>query len=288
MQSAERLEAKIESALVEDQGASYRRTMKTVLSLMPDPFRGEGFRFSRPIGASMIGDSCSRKIWYSYRQAKKPDFEGRILRLFQRGHLEEARVISLLLIADVEVEWGTGFAELYFGDEDVEGHLDGIVSGVPDMPGQRMVLEVKTAARSMFDKVKREGVEKAQWKHYIQMGVYARATGLAYSLYFVVCKDNDHLYTEIVPRPTDELIDRYIERARGIVAFDTPPPGVSVSGAWWECKICPYAKVCHYGEPLELNCRTCRQWKANRCTLTGGELTDAEQQIGCGSYVPIA
>lgn len=48
------------------------------------------------LGASLIGGECKRKLWYIFRWCKAEQFEGRILRLFNRGHLEEDRFIKYL------------------------------------------------------------------------------------------------------------------------------------------------------------------------------------------------
>lgn len=50
----------------------------------------------RHLGASLIGHECSRYLWYTFRWVKAPDFDGRMYRLFQRGHLEENRFIEYL------------------------------------------------------------------------------------------------------------------------------------------------------------------------------------------------
>jgi len=46
------------------------------------------------LGASLIGDECERKLWYVFRWVKAEQFSGRLLRLFNRGHKEEPRLIE--------------------------------------------------------------------------------------------------------------------------------------------------------------------------------------------------
>jgi len=38
------------------------------------------------LGASLVGHSCTRFLFYSYRWVAPPRFPGRMLRLFDRGH----------------------------------------------------------------------------------------------------------------------------------------------------------------------------------------------------------
>lgn len=48
------------------------------------------------LGASLIGRECSRFLWYTFRWVKHFKFDGRMQRLFQRGHREEAQMIAML------------------------------------------------------------------------------------------------------------------------------------------------------------------------------------------------
>lgn len=48
------------------------------------------------LGASLIGRECSRYLWYVFRWVKSSSFDGRMQRLFQRGHREEAQMIAML------------------------------------------------------------------------------------------------------------------------------------------------------------------------------------------------
>ena len=60
-------------------------------------------RHQRRLGAASIGDECERKIWYKFRWAKKEKFDGRRLKLFNRGHREEPALIADLLCIGIEV-----------------------------------------------------------------------------------------------------------------------------------------------------------------------------------------
>lgn len=48
------------------------------------------------LGGSLIGDECSRKLWYVFRWVKHEKTDGRKQRLFNRGHREEDRFIEWL------------------------------------------------------------------------------------------------------------------------------------------------------------------------------------------------
>ena len=48
------------------------------------------------LGASLIGHECKRYLWYTFRWIKHNVHSGRLYRLFNRGHLEEDRIIKWL------------------------------------------------------------------------------------------------------------------------------------------------------------------------------------------------
>lgn len=55
------------------------------------------------LGASIIGRECTRQLWYIFRWVKEAEFDGRMQRLFNRGHKEEARFIEWLEAIGCEV-----------------------------------------------------------------------------------------------------------------------------------------------------------------------------------------
>lgn len=48
------------------------------------------------LGASIIGKKCVRQVWYNWRWAHITKHQGRLLRLFERGHREEPIFINYL------------------------------------------------------------------------------------------------------------------------------------------------------------------------------------------------
>ena len=74
--------------------------------------QGDGFRDH--LGASLIGKSCARALWYDFRWATPARHTGRILRLFETGQLEEARLVRDLratgaTVLEVDPETGRQF-----------------------------------------------------------------------------------------------------------------------------------------------------------------------------------
>ena len=86
------------------------------------------------LGASTLGHPCDRWLWLSFRWAVQPEFPGRILRLFRRGHNEEATIISDLRAIGLDVRKVSAQHRVDFGSH-VSGSLDAIIDkGVPEAP----------------------------------------------------------------------------------------------------------------------------------------------------------
>lgn len=282
----------IDKALEADQGARYRELLGTVMPHIGDAFRGGQDSFRSHMGASLIGGECARSIWYGFRWATKPTFPGRILRLFNRGHLEEARFIALLLLIGVQVyqqdENGNQFRISHAGGH-FGGSGDGVGLGIPDLdPATAALLEFKTHGEKSFKELVAKGVRDAKFEHYVQMNVYMRKMGLAVGLYGAVNKNTDELHMEIIV--LDPVIaDQFLDRGENLVFMVDPPKKINESPGFWKCRFCDHRPVCHMKAAPEVNCRTCvysaptpdGQWLCNRFDQV---IPKETQLVGCKSY----
>ncbi len=252
--------AAIEQVIHADQGAKYRGWLGKVIPHMEDAYSEKEFPFRTHLGASGIGKNCAREIWYGFRWATKPQFGGRLLRLFNRGHLEEARFIAMLLAIGAEVFQQDENGH-QFRISDAGGHFggsgDGIVVNLPDLePGTKALAEFKTASEKKFKAFAKLGVREANFTYYVQMQVYMRKMGLAIALFMVVNKNNDELYAELVP--FDSIVaDQFIDRGVNLVFATDAPAKIGKTAGWWECKYCDHKPVCQLNAEPEHNCRTC-------------------------------
>ena len=67
------------------------------------------------MGASALGHACDRWLWLSFRWAVQPTFPGRILRLFRRGHQEEANILKDLRAIGIEIQNTEKQTNVHFG-----------------------------------------------------------------------------------------------------------------------------------------------------------------------------
>lgn len=250
--------------------------------------RGEELR--PHLGASQIGHPCSRALWYGFRWALTKDFDGRMLRLFETGQLEENRLIKDLRNIGVEVsafdpegnQWRVSALGGHFG-----GSMDGCAVGIPEAPKTWHVLEFKTHNLKSFTDLQANGVMEAKPMHYAQMQVYMELTGMTRALYLAVCKNDDQIHAERVEHDPVAAA-KLLAKAERIIFSDEPPARISDNPGWWECKFCDFHPVCH-GEAVALvNCRTCAHVTASRdgtwrCEVdhTDEPITVEEQRHGC-------
>lgn len=255
---------KINATLEADQGASYRQWLGKVIPHIGDAYRGESERHRSHMGASQIGAECARSIWYNFRWVTAKKHEGRLIRLFNRGHLEEARFIALLLAIGCEIyqqdangnQFRISHADGHFG-----GSGDGVAIGIPDVPeGTACLTEFKTHGEKSFNDLKAKGVRAAKFEHYVQMQVYMRKMGLAVALYLAVNKNTDELYGEIVLLDV-ETADQFLSRGEKLVEMNTPPDRISNTSAYYKCRFCDHKPVCFFKATPDVNCRTCQYSK---------------------------
>ena len=172
MKKAELTLKAIDDALLKDNGSCFKRKLQAVLPTLVDAYISE----ANPrgyLGASAIGESCIRKLWYKFRFAKKEKIDdARLIRVFNRGHLEEARFIALLQMINVKVHYQDADLKQYSFSElcgHFKGRCDGVAENIPDCPNEKVLLEFKTASEKNFADLQKKGVKVSQPKYYSQI-----------------------------------------------------------------------------------------------------------------------
>lgn len=252
----------------------------------------ESRRDERPrsyLGASEIGESCLRRLWLRFRWCESEQFEGRMLRLFDTGVREEARVLAELRDCGMEIAGEQHEVEALNGH--FGGHLDAAVLGLVEAPGTWHVLDVKTAKASKFAEFKRHGAVRTWPKYTAQLQVYMGLTGMDRAALFVVCKDTDEIEVERFHFDEAEY-ERLMARAESVVFAAEPPPRISSDPAWYECKFCPFHAQCHGQQAPLPTCRSCAHSTPERdgswrCEWRGLTLDAEAQQAGCEDHRPI-
>lgn len=223
------------------------------------------------LGASLIGHDCARHLYYVFRWAKKEAFSGRMQRLFNRGHREEARFVEWLRGVGFEV-WDVNEDGSQFRVKAVRGHYGGSLDGINKPParyriGEPMLCEFKTSGTgASFTKLKEQGVALAKPRHFAQMSTYGKFYGFRFTLYMCINKNDDDLHIEIVELDW-RLAEDLVRKAEDIITARVPPAKLAENEAFFECKYCAFVGICHRGEAPERSCRSCQHSEA----IEGGE-----------------
>lgn len=205
------------------------------------------------LGASRIGEACSRRLVYEYTHTPEdPDkgFSGQTLRIFAAGHAFE----------DLSIRWmkAAGFELLtqrrdggQFGFETaggrIKGHIDGVIVGGPDVGVTWPALwEHKALKAKSWGDVVRRGVEVSKPVYYAQLQLYMAYMDLEVALFTCLNKDTQELYHErvpFVPHVAQALSDQAAEIIRAAEANDLPPR-IAASPDFHTCRFCAFSERC--------------------------------------------
>lgn len=272
---------------------------------------GHTEQLPRPyLGYSGLGHPCKRYLWLSFRWCFKKKITPRLKRIFERGDLEEARVISDLKDIGCKVymidEYGDK-RELFGhpGEKQeeilglahhIKGHTDGRVIGVPGAEKTEHLLEIKTMKEQKFKELLKagksaEGIKKVFPIYYGQMQSYMGKTGLKRALFIATNKNTEERVYIRVKFDEDEF--KHLEGIGTDILVSLIPPKRIGDATWFECKWCDGHSVCHKDTPPLKTCRSCAngcieekgKWT---CDLDGIERNHEDQEKGCYMYVAIA
>ena len=263
------------------------------------------------LGASLIGRDCKRYLWYVFRWAYAERFDGRKLRLFNRGHREEDRFIEWLRGAGFKV-WTHDESQPMKPDgtypqfrvSGVNGHFGGSLDGIAQFPpeygiNEPILLEFKTNGTGKgFNDLLATGMPVAKPEHFAQTSTYGADPNYKFRfvLYLNINKNDDSLHVELTALDWN-LGEQMKLKAEQVITSQTPPPRLSEQPTYWKCKGCAMAGICHDQQAAEVNCRSCKhavpiengQWL---CTLPAhndgrGAIPDEVIKVGCRSYEDI-
>ena len=260
---------------------------------------------SRPyLGMSGIGEPCWRKLWYDFHWVHLSEFPARTQRIFGIGHLFESIAVENLkkvgcfvykkdpdgTVQELTGEVGEEQESIVGFEGHAEGHPDGRVVGLQEMPTLECLLEMKTMAEKYFKAVKKSGVQIAHPKYYAQMQKYMGKMGLSMAFFLAISKNTCEYYSEFVE--LDYGFFKELERKEQLIIISDEPPERAYASNFYACSWCNHYSHCHAKRvDVNVNCRTCDfcDLEGNgvwSCTLKNNEkkLSTATQRKGCKSW----
>ena len=206
------------------------------------------------IGASSLGDECSRKIQYRYMNIpidEGKEFPARTLRIFALGHILEDEIAAMIKNAGFDLRTSKkdgnqfGFS---VADDQIKGHIDGVICGGPDVLSYPCLWECKTANDKKFNEFVRKGVAAANPVYAAQIALYQAYMDLSDNpaLFTVYNKNTSELYFEIVPFNA-ELAQRTSDKGVNILTATKASdilPRIAQSQDFFACKMCEFQQTC--------------------------------------------
>lgn len=242
------------------------------------------------VSAGEIGTECDRAIWLAFRRTSVPEqITWRKRRIFERGNIEEERLLDLLRLIGCEVT--DQQARVRGAGGHLRGKIDGQVTGLPDASKTEHVVECKSSKASDFRAMVKSGVKIANPKHYATMQFYMLKRGLNRVLYMMSCKDTEDLHLERLELDVEFAL-RAEARIERIIQMPEPPPRLCSKRDDFRGKFCRQAEVC-WGEAWpRVHCRTClfstpeiggnADWS---CARWSKPLGVEEQEAGCPAHL---
>ena len=213
------------------------------------------------LGASRLGVACERALQYEYAGAPVDPgrgFSGRILRVFEVGHVLEDLAVRWLRMAGFELHNqkanGGQFGFSVAGGR-IKGHVDGIITAAPPELGLSfpMLFECKTMADKHWKACAKSGVAVTKPVYAAQMATYQAymeplIPGISANpaLFTAINKNTQEIWSELVPFDGG-LAQRMSDRAvRVIRATEVGEqlPRIATEPGYYECKYCAWARRC--------------------------------------------
>ena len=228
------------------------------------------------IKPSSVGKECVAANWYAFRWAKCKTLPGRIARIFAKGHDTEPRLIEYLRVSgwtvlDIDPSTPPESKFRQWNIKALNGHMSAYADGIgwhPELTGNtRVLVEAKSYNKRRFTHlISKPSVKLTDFEYYTQVVIYLMGFDLPYAVFICECKDDGDIHVQIIRRD-DETAQRALGVGNTIMTSRIRPARVAESPAFHICTKCDFNGVCHLGEPVDVNCRSC----LNCVAIEGGK-----------------
>lgn len=206
------------------------------------------------LGASRLGVACERALQFEYADApvdSGKDFSGRILRIFERGHVTEDLMVGWLRLAGFDLRTQGrdghqfGFSLL---DGRLQGHVDGVIVDGPEAYAYPCLWENKCLGAKAWRDLEKRRLAVAKPVYAAQVALYQAYLELHThpALFTAVNADSMEIYAEFVPFDA-ALAQRMSDRAVKVITATEAGdllPRLTNDPAHVECRLCAWADRC--------------------------------------------
>jgi hypothetical protein len=210
------------------------------------------------LGASRLGVSCERALQYEFAKAPVDsgrETEGRILRIFERGHVMEDSMITWLRHAGFDLRTRKANGE-QFGfsalDGRLQGHVDGVIVAGPDGFGYPALWECKCLGAKSWRDLAKNRLAVSKPVYHAQIVLYQAYLQLHEhpAIFTALNADTMEIYTELVPFDA-ALAQRMSDRAIKVIAATDAGellPRAYHDPTHFDCRMCSWQDRCWRGE----------------------------------------
>jgi hypothetical protein len=210
------------------------------------------------LGASRLGVSCERALQYEFAKAPVDsgrETEGRILRIFERGHVMEDSMITWLRHAGFDLRTRKANGE-QFGfsalDGRLQGHIDGVIAAGPDGFGYPALWECKCLGAKSWRDLAKNRLAVSKPVYHAQIVLYQAYLQLHEhpAIFTALNADTMEIYTELVPFDA-ALAQRMSDRAIKVIAATDAGellPRAYHDPTHFDCRMCSWQDRCWRGE----------------------------------------
>jgi hypothetical protein len=204
------------------------------------------------LGGSRLGVECQRALYYEYTHTKKDEgreFQGKTLRRFRLGHMQEEEMASWLRKAGFDLRTHGADGEqfgFFTANGRISGHLDGVFVGGPDVGIAFPALwECKIMKASKWKECLTKTVKVSHPVYWTQCHVYMAYMSLAQCAFTAWNSDTSEILVEYFP--FDAGVAQWAsDRGVGVISARSARelPRAGREPADFKCKWCDYAKTC--------------------------------------------
>ena len=229
---------------------------KKILDIIDDSIQEQNKKKEKRsyLGASSLGDPCSRKIQYRYMGVEtdvENQFSSKVLRIFEFGHVIEDMAHGWIYNAGFDLKSTDKNGEQFgfsIADDQIRGHIDGVICGGSDDFKYPMLWECKSANERSFNEFVRKGVRQVNLTYASQIALYQAYMDLTENpaLFTVINKNTCDIYYEFVDFDK-ELAQKTSDKAVEIlkaVQHDEILPRVAMDSDYFLCKNCEFRSTC--------------------------------------------
>ncbi len=213
------------------------------------------------LGASRLGASCNRALQFEYTKTPKDEgqnFTGKILRIFQAGHVFEDLAIKWLRNAEFELvthkQNGDQFG-FSVADGKIKGHIDGVITNAPSNLKLKfpMLWECKSLNNKSWNDTVKKGLVISKPIYAAQIAIYQAYMENSIpdisknpALFTAINKDTAEIHFELIPFDkslAQSLSDKAVKILTATQAGELLPR-ISSDSSYFECRFCPWSERC--------------------------------------------